>query len=278
MSQPVDLLLITWNRREYVEKMLPTLLNDPSDFHLYCWDNGSKDGTADIIRDLCDIRVKEKHFHPENVGQTQPCQWFFEKATSDVIGKVDDDILLPTGWINRIAPMIRKEPKFGMLGCWIFMPEDWNESLAQKNIIEISDELIFRTTSIAGQSFLARKEYLIRYQKLDSPGLPVNRLQMCFDGLIHGYPIPLLYAHNMDDPRSSMNTKTQGDSLQEHSAFTARRIGFQSPKDYTKWIMEDAYKYQKYTFEHQLWWLKLQADRSLMGKIKYKLLSPFRPK
>ncbi|MEQ9022138.1 MAG: glycosyltransferase, partial [Pseudomonadales bacterium] len=127
-------LLITWNRRDYVEKTLSNLLVDPSDFRLYCWDNASQDGTADLIASINDPRVVKRHFNKENVNQYEPCIWFFETATSDVIGKVDDDILLPAGWTERIAPMIRQEPKFGMLGCWIFMPEDWNESLAQKNI------------------------------------------------------------------------------------------------------------------------------------------------
>jgi glycosyltransferase involved in cell wall biosynthesis len=57
MSQPVDLLLITWNRREYVEKTLSNLLADPSDFRLYCWDNASEDGTADLIASINDPRA-----------------------------------------------------------------------------------------------------------------------------------------------------------------------------------------------------------------------------
>lgn len=32
MSSSVDLLLITWNRREYIEKSLTTLLSHQSDF------------------------------------------------------------------------------------------------------------------------------------------------------------------------------------------------------------------------------------------------------
>ena len=58
--EPVDLLLITWNRREYVEKTLENLLADPSDFQLYCWGNGSEDGTADLIASIDDPRVEER--------------------------------------------------------------------------------------------------------------------------------------------------------------------------------------------------------------------------
>ena len=277
MSQPVDLLLITWNRREYVEKTLPTLLSDPSDFRLYCWDNGSTDGTADLIASINDSRLVKRHFNPENVGQAEPCWWFFETATSNVIGKVDDDILLPTGWTERIAPMIRKEPKFGTLGCWIFMPEDWDETIAKHNIVELSGERIFRCTSLAGHSFLARKEYISRY-KMSHPmghGLPVDRAGMSLDGLVNGHPLPLLYAHNMDDPRSPMNVKTKSGNLKVDSALTARKLGFKSAEAYAEWIAADARYRQAVPFDRQLKRLRLERDNTFIGKIKKKLLMPF---
>lgn len=279
MVQPVDLLLITWNRREYVEKTLPTILSDPSDFRLYCWDNGSQDGTADLIAAIDDPRVVKRHFNSENVGQYKPCMWFFETATSDILGKVDDDILLPAGWVDRIAPMVRKEPKFGMLGCWIFMPEDWNETLALHNIIELSGERVFRCTTIAGQSFLARKEHLVRYsipnEESYSHGLPVNRMQMSLDGLISGYPLPILYAHNMDDPRSPMNVKTKSGNLGSDAALTARKLKFESAEDYAKWIAADARRRQEIPFDKQIERELLLRDHSLMGRLKRKLLKRF---
>ncbi|MEQ9667108.1 glycosyltransferase family A protein [Coleofasciculus sp. G2-EDA-02] len=279
MSQPVDLLLITWNRREYVEKTLSNLLADPSDFRLYCWDNASQDGTADLIASINDPRVVKRHFNQENVAQYEPCIWFFEAATSDVIGKVDDDILLPAGWTERIAPMIRKDPQFGMLGCWIFMPEDWNEFLAQQNIVELSGERVFRCVMIQGQSFLARKDYLLRYQNQAKTGIPINRVAMSLDGLVSGYPVPLLYAHNMDDPRSPMNVKTKAGRLGSDSALSARALKFESAEAFGQWIAADALHRQTVPFEQQIKWMRLKQDKTVMGKIKCKLWKLlFKPK
>ncbi len=277
MSQPVELLLITWNRREYVEKTLPKLLEDPSDFRLYFWDNGSSDGTADLINSVDDPRVVKRHLNPENVGQTQPCLWFFETSTSDVIGKIDDDILLPPGWTERIAPMIRKEPKFGMLACWSFLPEDWDENRAKNNIVELSGERVFRCPYVQGHSFLSRRDYLIRYQEVEGLyGLPVDRYGMTLDGLVSGYPLPLLQVHNMDDPRTPLNVKTKSGSLGNDSALTARIAKFQSAEDFGKYLAKEAIRLQEIKFEEdlarerqlRLFW----SDTSPMGKVKQKFV------
>ncbi len=272
MSQPVDLLLITWNRREYVEKTLPKLLEDPSDFRLYFWDNGSTDGTADLINSVDDPRVVKRHFNRENVRQTEPCFWFFETATSDVIGKLDDDILLPAGWTERIAPIIRKEPKFGMLGCWYFLPEEWDEARAKHSIIELSGERIFRCPILQGHSFLARKEYLNRYKEVPLYGLPVKRMEMSLDGLVSGYPLPLLYVHNMDDPRSPMNKERKSGPLQNDSALSARIGKFNSVEEFGEYLAQQAITLQDTQFEEEmekqrqirLFW----SDPSPMGKVK----------
>jgi len=283
MEAPVDLLLITYNRRGYLEKMLPRLLEDPAPFNLYCWDNHSTDGTADIIRSIDDPRIVKRHFHPENVGQAEPCLWFFENAQSDVVGKVDDDVLLPSGWIERIAPLIQQEPKFGMLGCWVYMESDWYEDIAKVNTIQAHGVEIFQSTTIGGHSFLARREYLKKYCNADSPyyshGLPIDRMQMSLDGLISGYPLPLMFAHNMDDPRSPLNIETRkGEGFKPSSAQTARKLGFRSVEDYVAWIEADAYFRQKVPYERQVLWHQIQKDRSLIGRLKKKMMRATLPK
>lgn len=283
MQTSVDLLLITHNRLGYVEKMLPKLLEDPTDFNLYCWDNHSTDGTAELLQSIDDPRIVERHFHPENVNQCEPCLWFFENAKSDVVGKVDDDVLLPAGWIDQIAPLIRQDERFGMLGCWIFMESDWHEDIATTNIINIQGTPIFRSTMLAGHSFLARREYLQRYCIANSPhyshGLPVDRIKMSLDGLISGHPLPLLFAHNMDDPRSPLNLETKpGMAFQSSSALTARKLGFKNIEDYAAWIEADAYFRQKVSFRKQLQWMALQEDSSFLGKVKRKIMAATLPK
>jgi len=271
--EPVDLLLITWNRRQYVEKTLENLLAGDADFRLHCWDNNSQDGTADIIASLDDPRVVKKNFSTENVKQRTPTLWFFDQAISDLVGKIDDDILLPDDWVSKIAPIVRKNTNAGMLGCWIFMEDDWDELLAKHKFVELGEYDIFQNMWIAGQSFLAKKEVLIRYIRPESEGygFPIDQYLMTQDGLVNGYPLPIVYAHNMDDPRSKYYINRNEETLGEHAALTARVIGFKNADEYAKWIAKDAKQILIEPVDKQLKRVTLRRDQSLIGKFQRKL-------
>jgi glycosyltransferase involved in cell wall biosynthesis len=270
---PVDLLLITWNRREYVEKTLAHLMASRSDFRLWCWDNGSEDGTADVIAALNDPRVARKHHSPENRMQREPCLWFLEESKADVAGKIDDDILLPEGWIERIAPLVRGEPTFGMLACWIYMPEDWDEAAAAHKIVEVRGTRVFRNSWVAGQSFLARRDLLRSFVMPPGAhyGFPIDQMKMTAAGIINGYPLPLLFAHNMDDPRSPHCLMNRPGGMSDQAALTARKRGFTTPQQYAEWIAEDARAVLTDPLHAQLERYRYYSDRSILGRLRRKL-------
>ncbi len=259
---PVDLLLVTRDRRDYLEKTLANLLGSPDPFRLYIWDNGSRDGSAGIIAKLEDRRVAEKHFSPDNRGQREPFLWFLDRARSDLAGKIDDDILAPPGWIGRIAPLLRREKRFGLLGCWTFLPGDWDEDLARPKIIELGGTRVFRNLWIGGAAWLARKKYLRRY--LAPPGdygVPLDQYRMTADGLVNGYPLPPLFARHLDDPRDPGYRK----GAVAAASATGSRKRFRSAKAYGEWIAADARKILTEPLPDQLARYRLRRDRTLRG-------------
>ncbi len=272
----VDLLLITWNRRHYLEKTIECLLSDPTEFNLYCWDNGSEDGTQDIIANLDDPRVVERHMSRENVGQAPACFWFFERAQSDLIGKIDDDILLPEGWITQIAPMLRRHPEFGLLAGWVFQKEEWDEEAAAHNIVSVGEYRVLRRMGVQGHSFLGRREYVTKYAvKPKGHGLPVDQTQMSLDGLINGYPLPIIFLHNMDDPRSPYFAYADAEGITGQAPLTARKHGFKDYDEYAAWIAADAKNTLEYPFELRLKKARIRREKSLKGIVKRKLLRYF---
>lgn len=270
MPEPVDLLLISWNRREYLEKTLNNLLGSPEEFHLYCWDNGSTDGAADIIASCRDERIVEKHFCPINIMQAYPTHWFLSKSQSSIIGKLDDDTLVPPGWIDLIAPAVRHHRELGMIGCWTFRPDDFerNREKALKKITRIDNHQILHNILIGGTAFLMRKEIAFRYLIPEHSGraFPINRIRMTENGLISGWYHPIIHAEHMDDPRSKHCLMNKPDGMGQQSALTARVRGMTSPEQYQQWIMADADEMLSSTVSHQLKAIKYKRT------LRYKLV------
>jgi len=278
--EPVDLLLITWNRRAYLEKTITNLLASDDNFRLYCWDNNSEDGTADIIADLDDPRVVKKHFSQSNVKQREPSLWFFNQAQSDVVGKIDDDILFPHGWIETLAPLVRSNKQFGLLSCWNYMESDWNEDLAKEKIINLDGNSFFQNTWVGGTSFLARLDNLILHihKNTNAPGFPIDQYLMTQKGFINGYPLPLMFAHHMDDPRSEHYISNEVGSIGATGSATARRLGFESPEMYGQWIADDAKKSLRKPVREQLKQWRIDNDSSTIGRVRRKLYRYFQRK
>ncbi|MGE0709858.1 MAG: glycosyltransferase family 2 protein [Planctomycetota bacterium] len=269
MTEPVDLLLISWNRRRYLERTLSRLLADPSDFRLFCWDNGSQDGAAELVAELDDPRVHRRRFSRDNVGQGPPSLWFLDQASARVAGKVDDDLLMPPGWTGQLAELLGRSDRFGVLSCWIYMPRDYDERLAAHNEVELAGARLLRTTSVGGAGFLGRLATLRAFVRRDKPGFPVDQVAMTLAGAVSGYPLPLLLAHHMDDPRSPFCLMRKDG---ERAAFTMRRLGHRTLEDYGAWIEADARRRQEVPFAEQLRRQRWSRDRSLIGRLRSRVL------
>lgn len=236
--------MITWNRLEYVKKSTANLLADPSDFRLFIWDNGSKDGTADYIASLADDRIVEKHFCPVNILQGFPTQWFLERSSSPVVGKIDDDTLAPHHWIDTIGDAVSRHGEFAMIGCWTYWGDDFerNREKAMKKVVTIGGHQVIHNKHIGGSAFLVRKELALKYFMKNHNGreFPINRVKMTEDGLISGWYFPLLVAEHMDDPRSKHCLMNRPGGMDGQAALTARSRGIGTPAAYQQWIMKDA--------------------------------------
>lgn len=244
MNQVPSLLMVSWNRREYFERTIAHVLSDPSDFRLYFWDNNSQDGVKDIIAGLRDDRVAERHYHSDNVGQFDPWHWFMATAAGEIGGKLDDDILGPPGWTGRLSGMLADEPRLGTLGCWVYLESDWDETLAAHKIVQIGRHRLFHNPWVPGGIFLGRLAELRRYSWHDRArlGVPLDQIKMTRDGFINGYPLPMPFAENLDDPRSIHCRMNRPGGWDQFAAYTARMRKFSGPEEYGRWIAADARK------------------------------------
>lgn len=237
-----SILMLAWNRLEYFEKTITHLLKDPSDFRLYIWDNGSKDGVSDLIGGLIDDRIVARHHSPTNVGQGEPWHWFLNICEGEIAGKLDDDILGERGWMTRFAKILAAEPRFGTLGAWVYLESDWDPQLANHKIQQFGEYQLFVNPWVPGGIFLGRKAVLQTYSPVNPQkwGIPLEQIRMFQDGFINGYPLPLSFAEHMDDPRSPHCRMNRPGGWDEFAAYSARQRNFTSPEEYGQWIAQDA--------------------------------------
>jgi glycosyltransferase involved in cell wall biosynthesis len=273
MSEPPSILMVTWNRREYFERTLANLLQDSSDFRLHMWDNGSVDGVADLIADLRDERIVAKKLNPSNAGQPEPWHWFMEAASGEVAGKLDDDILAPAGWMTRFSDMLLDEPRLGTLGAWVFLESEWDEEAASHKIVTVGRHRIFRSHGVPGGIFLGRLQNLKRYTKRDPSilGIPLAQAAMSRDGFVNGYPLPLVFAEHLDDPRSPHCRMNRPGGWDQFAAYTARMRGFTGPEEYGRWIAADARYVLETPFKQQLRAMDPPWQDRLWAKVRRRL-------
>jgi Glycosyl transferase family 2 len=249
-----SILMVSWNRSEYYRRTMAHLLSDPSDFRLHLWDNGSEDGLADYINELRDDRIVDRRLNAENVGQFEPWHWFVENCATGVGGKLDDDILGEAGWMTRFADMLVAEPQLGLMGGWVFLREEWDAAAGAHKIRQVGDYSVFQNTWVAGCIFLGRIEVLKRFAIHDPKilGVPIDHVAITRSGLVSGFPLPMSFAHNLDDPRSPYCRMNRPGGWDKYAAYTARMRNFSGPEEYGEWIAADARALLTGTIEEQL--------------------------
>jgi hypothetical protein len=249
----VTLLMITYNRREYTRMALERLLAGAGDFAVWIWDNGSTDGTADLVRAVkSHPRVHRVHLSPENVLQTPPFDWLLRDCQSPLVGKVDNDCLMPARWVDPIARALNDEPRLAVIGCWTFWPDDFDPKLAAHKIRRFGDHHVLTNAYIGGTGLLVRSELARRFWMPRPNGMPINQYAMSAAGLVNGWYYPLIWAEHMDDPRSEYCTLRQPDGMNETYALTAQLRGHRTPEQYERWIRQDCARILSRTTEEQL--------------------------
>jgi len=247
------LLMITHNRLGYTKISLPRLLDGEGDFEVWIWDNGSTDGTADFVASFkTHPRVAQVRCCPDNAMQNIPFQWMLAGSRSPIVGKVDDDCLMPTRWVEPIAEAVRTQPILGAVGCWTFWPEDFDETRAARKIKIVGPHKILSNISIGGTGLLIRRKLCRRFMLPAGFAIPIDQSRMSAAGFINGWYYPLIWAEHMDDPRSKHCMLQIADAVTADYALTARRCGHCTAAEYLDWIRQDCAKLLGETTEEQL--------------------------
>lgn len=114
----------SWNKADDLAGTLDSLArSELGDVHVRILDNGSTDGTADVIRRFVDLFGSDRAAMislPVNVGAPAARNWLMslpEVQESEFAAYIDDDISLPGDWLLRLGAAAQRYPDAGVWGC-----------------------------------------------------------------------------------------------------------------------------------------------------------------
>jgi len=203
----VDVLMLTHQRPEYTRLALGRLLESVDHrTNVWVWHNGSDEATLGVVHSLREHpRFHRFHHSAQNLRLREPTNWFYREARGALLGKVDDDCLMPDGWISKLRAAHEANPRFGVIGCWRFQDEDYDDALASPKIKEFAGGWqLLQNFWIEGSGYLVKRDCLTALGPIrERESFTSYCIRAARMGWIHGWVVPFIRQEHMDDPRAA---------------------------------------------------------------------------
>lgn len=122
----IDLLYVSWNRREYAEASLKALI-DNSDWSqvraLHVHDDGSTDGAAESIEQALyrvpsavQVLFESKRLGGPVAAMNRHLTKFKETEDVKAFVKIDSDFIVSPGWLNELIRLSHADPGCDIIG------------------------------------------------------------------------------------------------------------------------------------------------------------------
>lgn len=228
-SREVDVLMITYNRPDYTRMTLPVLLDSADDdTRIWLWHNGNDPETLDITREYAnDPRVHRFYHCPENKKLREPTNWLFTESKGAYVSKVDDDCIVPAGWLDTLRQAHEDEPRLGVVGCWRFLESDYVPELAERKIETIGGgHRIMRHPWVEGSGYLMKRRCVDEAGRIsEKESFTRYCLRLAFKGWINGWYFPFLWQEHLDDPRAPHSLIKTDEDFRAHLPLSAGTFG-----------------------------------------------------
>lgn len=178
INPAVSVLMTVYNAGKFLKPAIDSLLAQTfTDFELIIIENGSIDGSREIIRSYDDSRLKIFELD-ENIGRTPALIKAFEKAKSEYIAIQDaDDVSLPQR-LELQADYMRNNPQVVLLGTSCKFIDQANQFLRKFNPPCNTDEAY---QSLAFENIVAHSSAIYRRDAAEKVG---------------GYPVELSFSQD----------------------------------------------------------------------------------
>jgi glycosyltransferase involved in cell wall biosynthesis len=240
----IDILMITYNRPEYVRLSLPRLLDGcPPYARVWVWHNGTDQATLDAVEAVRDHpRLHRFRHSPANVGLREPTNWLWRESTGDLVSKVDDDCLQDPQWLPTLSRAHRDVPEFGVIGTWRFPDEDVDPALMARKLVEFpGGHALLRNHWVQGSGYLAKRSVIRQAGPIaDGESFTSWCLRTARLGWVNGWYHPFLREDHMDDPRSPNTIYRTDEDLMARRPLSARNTGVRTIAEWTEHMRHSA--------------------------------------
>ncbi|MEO0843754.1 MAG: glycosyltransferase family 2 protein, partial [Cyanobacteria bacterium J06643_5] len=186
----VSICIPTYNRIDLLPFAIESVLKQSyQDFELIVCDDGSSDGTADLMSKYQDNRIKYIR-HQQNIGKSNNMRSGFDAATGDYFIKFDDDDRLTPDFIAETVAILEKDSSIDFVGTdhWIidinnqrdeFQTKENSRKWGRENLPEGVVDYLLKTVFV-NQSFQIGAT-LFRRQTVVEVGFMQPNWQNCED-------------------------------------------------------------------------------------------------
>jgi GT2 family glycosyltransferase len=114
--EAVSVVIPTFNRRECLGRAIDSVLGDPAAAEVVVVVDGSTDGSIELLEQMSRSEPRLKPLYTENRGLNAAIQVGVERATSEIVLILDDDLEAAPGLVSGHAHHHRGAPNLVVLG------------------------------------------------------------------------------------------------------------------------------------------------------------------
>src|SRR5579862_9209527 len=142
-NPPVSVLMPAYNCERYLAAAVESILSQTfRDFEFVIIDDGSTDGSAQILDRFAASDKRVRVFHQQNTGYVIALQNGLKLCTGEYIARMDaDDIALPTRFEKQYDYFLRN-PKTALVGCDFFDIDENGDISGEGEYPYVTDRVI----------------------------------------------------------------------------------------------------------------------------------------
>src|SRR5690606_28143542 len=160
------------------------------------WHNGTDDATRAVVSSFRGHdRLGRVHLSQTNEKLRTPTNWFWQESDARYVGKVDDDCLVPPGWISTLREAHEAVAQLGVIGCSRLRPEDIVDDLVRRKLTTFdSGHTVMRNAWVAGSGYLMKRECIAKHGLLgEGESFTGYCVRIAREGWINGFYYPFLF-------------------------------------------------------------------------------------